>query len=365
MTSAPDDADRWQAWDRFVESTPETGFMQSSAWAKFRARVGFEHFAITLKDGETIVGGALVGKFTYQDGHCFYYVQEGPVLPPDETSAAEVFSSVMERVERRAQADHDTVSHLRIEPRWRSLPRFVQGFQQPAFSDRFREPRHTLCVDLRPSLEDIQARMRKNGRYNIRVALRHGVSVVEDNSPQGIEDFLRIQRRTAIRQAIDRKPPSYFRMLLSELGAQQRVGLYFAEYGGRRVATALVVAFGRRATYFFGGSLAIHRHVKAPDLLIFEMMRRAKAAGMDWCDLWGVAPPNHADHAWQHLSAFKRKFGGVEVGLVPTLDYVLDAEAYRRFQDSESSNAAGPAVVAPSQGPPRNERQAPSPAGLN
>jgi len=344
MMAAFADSDRWQAWDRFVEALPDAGFMQASPWAKFRSRVGFDHFAVTLKDGEEIVGGALVGKWTYDEGRCFYYIQEGPVLPGDEATASDVFAAVLESVERHAQAEGEVVSHLRIEPRWHCLPDFVRNFRQPPFSDCFREPRNTLCVDLRPSEDDIQAQMRKNGRYNIRVARKHGVVVVEDNSPQGVEDFLRIQRRTAIRQAIDRKPPSYFRMMLSELGTRDMVSLFFAEFRGRRIATALVVTFGRRATYFFGGSLAIHRHVKAPDLLIFEIMRKAKAAGCEWYDLWGVAPPERPDHSWQHLSAFKRKFGGVEITLVPTLDYVLDAAAYEHFRGIERESAKGPSL---------------------
>ena len=57
-----------------------------------------------------------------------------------------------------------------------------------------------------------------------------------------------------------------------------------AEYEGKRIATALVVYFGRRATYSFGGSLAAHRRVMAAHLLHFEIMRRAKALGHEWYD---------------------------------------------------------------------------------
>src|SRR5882724_5979877 len=124
---ADDDVARWRAWDRFLAGTPDTGFMQSSAWAQFRARAGCEHFAVTLKDGDAIVGGALVGKWTYEPGRCFYYVQEGPVLPADEDSAAEVFNAVLDNIERHRQAEDATVSHLRIEPRWQRLPDFVRG----------------------------------------------------------------------------------------------------------------------------------------------------------------------------------------------------------------------------------------------
>jgi lipid II:glycine glycyltransferase (peptidoglycan interpeptide bridge formation enzyme) len=347
-TAEPGEADRWQAWDRFVESKPESGFMQSWAWAKFRSQVGFEHFAVTLKDGDAIVGGALVGKWTFDEGHCFYYIQDGPVLPADEAAAAEVFTTVLASVKRHAAAEDATVSHLRIEPRWQSLPSFVRGFQPPAFADRFREPRYTLCIDLSTSEDGILWQMKPKGRYNVRVARKHGVVVVEDNSAQGLEDFLRIQRRTANRQGIERKPPGYFRPMIAELGALGRVSLFFAECHGRRLATALVVSFGKRATYFFGGSLVLHRRVMAPYLLHYEVMRSAKARGCEVYDLWGVAPPDRPDHSWQQISAFKRKFGGEEIELVPTLDLVLDRAAYDRFREVDGEDVPeSPALEAP------------------
>ena len=39
---------------------------------------------------------------------------------------------------------------------------------------------------------------------------------------------------------------------------------------------------------------------------------------------------NAPDHAWHDISALKRKFGGVEVELMPTLDYGFGPEAYDR-----------------------------------
>jgi hypothetical protein len=46
----------------------------------------------------------------------------------------------------------------------------------------------------------------------------------------------------------------------------------------------------------------------------------------------------------QDISVFKRKFGGAELNLVPTLDYVYDSAAYRQYMatecdsDSETAN---------------------------
>jgi lipid II:glycine glycyltransferase (peptidoglycan interpeptide bridge formation enzyme) len=220
------------------------------------------------------------------------------------------------------------VSHLRIEPRWRHLPGFVRGFRPLSFPDVYTEPRSTLWIDLRPAENSILAQMKPKGRYNIHLAQRHGVSVIEDTSDQGLADFLRIYGRMAGRKEIAAKPPGYFRTLFSLLLPRRQISIFFAEYRGRRLSGALVVYFGRRATYFFGGSLAVHRCVMAPYLMQFEIMRSAKARGCEWYDLWGFDPGNEPDHPWRNISVFKAKFGGGVQYLVPTLDYVYDAAAY-------------------------------------
>ena len=330
--------DTWRAWDQLVEATQESGFMQSSWWARFRARFGFEYSAVTLKDGPTIIGGALVAKETIAPGHCFYYIQEGPVLPSDAADAQQVFEAILKRIEQHRDAETDIVSHLRIEPRWERLPEFVRGFVPPAFDNKYREPRRTLCIDLRMPEAAILAQMKPKGRYNIGLAQRHGVIIVEDNSKDAIENFIDIQRQTAKRQDIDQKPRRYFRSLAQVMMPDRKASLFFAEHGGKRLACALVIYFGHRATYFFGGSLVEDRHVMAPYLLHFEIMRAARAAGYEEYDLWGVAAADRPDHPWHAISTFKRKFGGNEVSLVPTLDLVYGRAAYEQFIAAESSS---------------------------
>jgi peptidoglycan pentaglycine glycine transferase (the first glycine) len=329
------ETDRWKAWDTFLEATQETGFMQSSWWSDFRAMNGFEYFGLTLKYQGIIIGGAVVTRLSYASDTCFYYIQEGPVLPEEEHAASQVFEAIIKAIEKHRESEKETISHLRIEPRWQRLPSFVRNFQAPTFSDNFMEPRDTICIDLRPAEETILAQMKPKGRYNIRVAQKHNVSVTQDTSEQGLKDFLRIYKRTAIRQGMGIKPPGYFRTLLSMLLPLKQVDIFFAEHQGRKIATALVIYFGSRATYFYGGSLVLRRRVMAPYLLHYEIMCRAKAKGCEWYDLWGIAPINEPDHPWQNISVFKRKFGGMELNLVPTLDYVYDAAAYRYYAATE------------------------------
>lgn len=322
MSEGAVSANGWSDWDRFLESLPDSGFMQSSWWAEFRLDAGYEHFGVVLKDRGAVVGGAIVMRYEHAPGRCFYYVPDGPVIPSDDEGGGEIFEAILEEIEERRRSDPLTVTHLRIEPRWRRLPEFVKGFHPVSqFVDIYVEPRSTLCVDLRLSEDEILAGMKPKGRYNVRLAQRHGVTVVEDASEQGIADFLDIYHATASRQGMKPKPDSYFRTMLSVLSPVGRGTIYFAEHRGVRLAAVLIVTFGSTATYFFGGSRNEHREVMAPYLLHFEAMRKAKAAGCSWYDFWGVAPDDNPDHPWADFSVFKRKFGGVESRLVPTLDY--------------------------------------------
>jgi lipid II:glycine glycyltransferase (peptidoglycan interpeptide bridge formation enzyme) len=329
-------AERWRAWDAFLAARADTGFMQTSWWADFRRHAGYEHFAAVLRQDGAIVGGAMVMKYVYAPRRCFYYVPEGPAVPlDDEELGAAVFDAILEAVDERRAADSDLVSHLRIEPRWTRVPEFVRGFRRvPEFVDPYMEPRSTLCVDLRGSDEAVLAQMKPKGRYNVRLAERRGVTVVEDAGARGLADFMRIYGETARRQRLAAKDEDYFRELLAALRGG-RGALYFAEHEGARLATAIAVHFGARTTYFYGGSRGERREVMAPYLLHFEIMRRARARGSAWYDFWGVAPPDRPDHPWRDIGVFKRKFGGVEVPLVPTLDRVFDAAAYEDYVAAE------------------------------
>lgn len=301
--------------------------MQSSWWAEFLATRGWEQFGAAIVDGGEIVGGARVLIYPFAPGKCFYYIPEGPLLPRDETDAARSFRAIVAFVDRQVRRDSRAVSHLRLEPRWASRPGFARGCRE---AESWIEPRSTLQLDLRLTEPELLAQMKPKGRYNIGVARRHGVSVVEDRSPRGIEEFLAIYRETYGRHGLSRKRASYFRGLFATLPADC-TPLLFAEYRGTRVATALLIRFGERATYFMGGSRSVHRKTMASYLLQFESMRRAKALGHRWYDFYGVAPQDRPDHPWAKFSDFKRKFGGVELSFVPALDYIYDPLAYVEY----------------------------------
>lgn len=319
-----------RAWDTFVESRPESGFTQASWWSDFLLTRGWDNFGVVIHDGDSIVGGARVMRYEYAPDHCFYYVPEGPVLPANKTDAAEVFQAIVEFVAEKSRADKGTVSHLRFEPRWCKLPTFFSGFI-PA-RDWF-EPRNTLCLNLSLSEQQFLSQMKPKGRYNVRVARRLGVSIVQDVPNKSIDDFWTIYKETVDRKEISGKNQEYFSLLIPTLFKNNRARIYFAEYQQQRIAAVLAVYFGDRVTYFFGGSRATHRNVMAPYLLHFEIARQAREIGYQWYDMYGIAPATKPDDPWSKISDFKRKFGGEEIKFVPAQDFVYDSGAYEKYHE--------------------------------
>lgn len=316
-------------WDLFQGALPDASFMQTSWWAVFMEHLGWDHFGVIVRDGDTIVGGARVLRNEYSAGQCCYYIPDGPILPKDPEDGEQVYQAIMAYIEKMRRNDKNKVSHLRFEPRWERLPDYITGFQA---ARNWMEPRDTLCIDLTQPEATILAQMKPKGRYNVGLAQRHGVKVVEDASPKGLEDFLTLYHETVARQQIQQRTQSYFDSLMAMLTELNQGSIFFAEYAGVRIATVLTVHFGRRVTYFYGGSTEQYRQVMAPYLLHFEIMLWAKARGYEWYDLYGIAPQNLPEHQWANFSAFKRKLGGQEFHFVPALDYIYDAEAYTAYE---------------------------------
>lgn len=324
----------WKSWDNFLRSQSNAGFRQSSWYATFRASCGWDSFGTVLRDRQEIVGGALVFKRLFSGEKSYYYIPDGPVFRDEDSDAEkeQVFRAILNLLEEKRRKDQHGVSHLCINPRWLDVPSFVKSshFQETEYY--YGSPRDIQCIDLGGTEDTILAQMKQKGRYSIGVARRHGVSIVEDVSPQGIKDFLSIYTETYMRKHLRGHDSDFFNPLISATLESNSGSIFFAEYQGVRIATAMVVFFGSTATYYHGGSRDVHRNVMAPYLLHFELMRKAKDLGCRYYDMGGVSPEGEAANSWTGLSIFKRKFGGRELRFVPSLEYVYDPIAYREWK---------------------------------
>lgn len=284
MTSS----DQAQAWDAALAALcSPPALLQSWGYGEVQSQEGWSVERLTLP-GEARALVLLQGSGPLRSA----YVPRGPVPTTLEAVSA-----------LEAWARDRRLARLRVEPE-REVAFGAQlhelGFRPvPAF-----HPKHTRIVPLAPD-EAMLASFKPKHRYNIRLALKRGVTV---EAGADATELWRQSRGTEQRQDI---------ALLSEAQYRRRLDLlegcraYVARHEGEALAAILVAWFGGRAYYLFGGSVGSKRELMPSYAVQWAAMTDAARGGCRDYDLWGVPPSaDDTDHPWHRLWQFKAGFNG-------------------------------------------------------
>ncbi len=166
-------------------------------------------------------------------------------------------------------------------------------------------PETSLIMDLTRSEEDILAEMKQKGRYNIKVAERHGVTVAPSDD---IDSFYEVLSKTANRDGFGVHPKTYYKTMLETFG--DKAQLLLATYEDRVIAGGIFVYLDEWGIYYYGASEYNYRNVMASYLVQWTAMKEAKKRGCKYYDFLGIAPEGVTNHPWIGVTSFKKKFGG-------------------------------------------------------
>jgi lipid II:glycine glycyltransferase (peptidoglycan interpeptide bridge formation enzyme) len=167
------------------------------------------------------------------------------------------------------------------------------------------QPQTSLIIDLDQTDEEILGQMKPKGRYNIKVAQRHGVIVKPSND---VSIFYQMLESTGFRDHFGIHPKSYYQKMLSSM--PKNAQLLLADYNGEVIAGGIFVYLDEWGIYYYGASVWSYRNVMAPYLLQWEAIKEAKKRGCKHYDFLGIAPENAKYHPWSGVTEFKKKFGG-------------------------------------------------------
>lgn len=317
-------------WEDLTKANPASGYMQSFFWTELQNLLGWETFKVGVFDKNSLVGGAIIAKYSHFKNKSILCIPEGPVIPYGQPKAEEMFQKLICEIDKIANlTGKKPTSHLTIEPKLLEVPSYFSRFQK-APTDQ--QPIRTLMVDLRLSEEQILKQMKPKGRYNIKVAKKHQVEIVQTGVKEGLEDFLKIYRRFIKRSGFEGKDDSYFESLVYVLPDSDSASFYFAKHNGQILATSLIIYYGDTVTFLFGASSEKNRYLMASYLLHFEIIKQAKQKGFKWYDFYGLAPGSESIiHPWYGFSVFKRKFGGKQVDYTGAYDFVYNKKLYKEY----------------------------------
>ncbi len=197
--------------------------------------------------------------------------------------------------------------------------------------------RYTFVKDLSLDEDALMASFKSKTRYNIRLAEKKGVTIVEDTTIKGLEDYLRLLQETTSRQGFYAHGPEYFRTMWKVLGESGMLRILKAEYEGKVLSAWILFIFNGVGYYPYGASSREHREVMANNLLMWEALRLAKREGCTSFDMWGsLGPDADPNHKWFGFHKFKEGYDVQLVQSVPTHDLVVNAPLYPLVQFADA-----------------------------
>ena len=151
----------------------------------------------------------------------------------------------------------------------------------------------TFWIDLTKSEKEILSSFHSKTRYNIRLAKKKGVEVVEDNSKKAFEKYIKLTRETIERQGFYAHSEKYHRLMwkyLHQSPSGPIARLLTARYK-REIISAWIVFVWKDTLYYpYGASSARYKNVMANNLMMWEAIRLGKRLGLKTFDLWGREP---------------------------------------------------------------------------
>lgn len=364
------------SWNTLIASFPDPHLLQTWEWAQVKSRFGWSPLYVVWKNpGEAgavirdLTAATLGGQTPFAVALVLQrnipirilsanlrvlYVPKGPLMQDWGNSAHRdrVFQDLKELGRKQGAIFLKIDPDIRLGkgiPGEEGAQEFELGNQISnslrhqgwVFSSEQVQFRNTLLVDLKPSEELLLAGMKQKTRYNVRLAMRKGVSVrIGTQDDLGL--LYRMYAETSVRDRFVIRDESYYRFLWQtfmsgdrspDISDGPRVLPLIAEVSGNPVAALVLFYFAKRAWYMFGMSREAHREKMPNHLLQWEAMRRAKLAGCTTYDLWG-APDEfvQSDPLWG-VYRFKEGLGGVVVRHLGAWDLPIRPVIYKLYTE--------------------------------
>jgi len=302
-----------------------THVIQSWEWGQFRKSLGIPVLRYGLYQSST-----LKTAFQLTLHHVPYtnkYVGYLPKGPFPEKELAEALKKI---------GQENNCAFIKIEPDVQ-----IDNGQLTIDNSFYKSPKllftkYNFILDITKSEEELLKAMHPKTRYNIRVAQKHGVKILESTKDSDFEIYLKLYFETTKRQGYHGHNKEYHRRVwktLKDAGMARLLIAYYQLPTTNYPLTAwMLLNFKDTLYYPYGGSSKIHPEVMANNLIAWEAIKLGKKLGLKKFDMWGALGPNsNPSDPWYGFHKFKMGYGGKLVEYIGTYDLVLNWPIYLLF----------------------------------
>lgn len=319
--------EREEEYIEFLKTNPKGHFLQTPEWAKVKTEWQNE-VVLSLDENGKIKGSMSLLIRKFKGLTSIVYSPRGPVCDPHDKATFEDLINQTKQVAKKYHAfrlvlDPDIKSD---DEEFKKIAREI-GFKISENAKDFAQmiqPRYVFRLDVKGKTEEeLMASFHEKWRYNIRLAGRKGVKVVEGGRDD-IAKFHEIMLTTGVRDNFLIRPLSYFQKMYDELVPKGYMKLLLAEYDGKIIAGVIPIIFGNKVWYLYGASSNDYRNVMPNYLLQWEQIKLAVENKCDIYDFRGVSGHVDEGHPQYGIYRFKKGFNGEFVEFVGELRMVLN-----------------------------------------
>lgn len=227
------------------------------------------------------------------------------------------------------------LSHVQIDPgnEVSDLPaKQLLANLKPAVLGESLVPRVTNVIDLTLSEQEILAGMKKNWRYNIKLASEKGLHTAEESDEMGLEKFLDLYFTTVATKGFLGRNRQYFKQVWQKMHAADLAHI-FITYMGEKALVARMIFKSRDSVFtVYTGTSRELSDAKAAYLAVWNLIVWAKAHGFKNLNMWGANPEAKAKDSDFGYSQFKLGFGGRLAHYLPAKDLIISPVYYWVFK---------------------------------
>ncbi|QMU99351.1 peptidoglycan bridge formation glycyltransferase FemA/FemB family protein [Borrelia sp. A-FGy1] len=207
----------------------------------------------------------------------------------------------------------------------------LKGLQK-SFDDI--QPLNTTIINLKDSLDNIQAKMKKKTRYNIKLSNKKKLKIIIDDEFKYFDEFYRLHEETAKRDKFAIHSKDYIKNLIQEFKKDENsnIKLIIALYNEKLISGIIVGIYKEKATYLYGASSRENRHLMSNYAVQFATIQVLKNQSIKEYDLLGIPPTANEKHHLFGLFQFKTGFGGKIIHRIGCYDFIYNKFLYKIYR---------------------------------
>ncbi|MCB9834564.1 peptidoglycan bridge formation glycyltransferase FemA/FemB family protein [Candidatus Nomurabacteria bacterium] len=301
-------------------------FQQLYTWAQFKQSTGWNPFYLEFDDLPILV----LSKDLPLIGTVFQ-IPKGPVLSIDD------YEKFSQSVQDYIRTNYKHPAILRVDPHiLESQFKAPGNWQKENTSMQFSS---TVLLDISDPLDPVLASFKQKTRYNIRLANKKGVEIINSQKSQisienSVDTLYKLMAITQSRAGYFLRPKTYFANYWNRYHQADHGTFIFAKYQDQIIAGGFFIYHDQLGYYKDGGSNGQHRSSMAPYLLQWEAMSYLKSQGVEQYDFVGAPHSTQLDnnHPFESIYKFKSMFNPEITDYAGIYNVPLDPDRYKRYQ---------------------------------